>query len=66
MNCTRCRSVMGNTHREENPRSTLEWYDCPLCGRRELVSTPVAPPPVASRWAPMVSSVPREMLRGPG
>jgi len=45
MHCNRCRSVMGATRREETPRSLLEWYDCPVCGLRELVATPTRRPP---------------------
>jgi hypothetical protein len=57
MICTRCRTVMGTTRREENPRSVLEWLECPACGRQELLATsaghragrpapgPMVPPP---------------------
>jgi hypothetical protein len=41
--CTRCRSTMAPTHREEHPRSVLERYQCTVCGLREVVTTPVPP-----------------------
>lgn len=30
---------MGTTRLEENPRSVLEWLECPACGRQELLAT---------------------------
>jgi hypothetical protein len=44
MNCTRCRSPLSPARREEHPRSVLEWYECPVCRRRELVATPCQGP----------------------
>ncbi len=43
MHCSRCRSLMAKTHQELNNASRQSWYTCPLCGRAQFVSEPLAP-----------------------
>jgi len=53
MICKRCHASMGCTRRDEGRLSVQAWFDCPVCGRVELVSRPVAPAdcaPVGTRW----------------
>jgi hypothetical protein len=66
MNCNRCRTVMGATHREEHPLSVLEWYDCPVCGRRELVATPTVPAVLATRHGHHGATATRHEAAGTG
>ncbi len=53
MICKRCQASMGCTRREEGRLSVQAWFDCPVCGRLELVSRPVGAAdcaPVGARW----------------
>lgn len=40
MRCTRCHTELHATHQEHHRASTQTWYECPLCQRRSLYSTP--------------------------
>ena len=41
MNCTRCKSSMGQTHQETTENCEQTWYQCPVCGHVHFVTRPV-------------------------
>lgn len=41
MQCKHCYTHMQLVRRENHQNSFLEWYQCPVCIRMELISEPV-------------------------
>ena len=43
MNCTRCKSSMGQTRQETTGTCEQTWYQCPVCGQEQFVTRRVIP-----------------------
>jgi len=63
MRCHRCQSIMVRIRSESNPGSRQEWFQCSLCGRASLLSTPGTVPP-SSGWVAQATVGPGERYRG--
>lgn len=44
MRCSRCHSLMAQTHEESGTLSRQSWHKCPVCGRSQLLSERLRPP----------------------